>query len=94
MFPRPITSLAWDSAERFFFGASADGFIHRVNLFRQKRDPSGRGQSTMEAVGGPSRADIFDGVSHEDTLKRLIMIGCAHWGVTKGYHLHSFSGFQ
>ena len=48
----------------------------------------------MEAVGGPSRADIFDGVSHEDTLKRLIMIGCAHWGVTKGYHLHSFSGFQ
>ncbi|KAG6910225.1 hypothetical protein DXG01_012360 [Tephrocybe rancida] len=74
-FPRPISSLAWDLTERIFMAASPDGFIHQVNLFRQ-RDTKKGGQFT-EAIGGAGVSDIIR-VGEEDReaqKKRLISVG-------------------
>jgi pre-rRNA-processing protein IPI3 len=74
-FPRPITSLVWDSTERLFFAASKDGYIHQMNLFRQRETKAG-GQY-MEAVGGGGVSDIVR-VGEEGNRankKRLISVG-------------------
>ncbi|EKM49939.1 uncharacterized protein PHACADRAFT_166518 [Phanerochaete carnosa HHB-10118-sp] len=72
-FPRPVSTLAWDSTERLFFSASPDGFIHQVNLFRQRDDKLSR---TMEAVGGAGSTDVIR-ITDEDqqaARKRLIAV--------------------
>ncbi|GJE91052.1 WD40 repeat-like protein [Phanerochaete sordida] len=72
-FPRPISTLAWDFTERLFFAASPDGFIHQVNLFRQRDDKTSR---IMEAVGGAGSTDIIR-ITDEDqqaARKRLITV--------------------
>ena len=73
-FPRPISTLAWDFTERLFFAASPDGFIHQVNLFRQRDDKLSR---IMEAVGGAGSTDVIR-ITDEDeqaARKRLITVG-------------------
>lgn len=73
-FPRPISVLALDFAERLFFAASADGFIHQVNIFRQREDKLSR---AMEAVGGAGSMDMIR-ITDEDlqaARKRLIAVG-------------------
>ena len=73
-FPRPISSLAWDVTERLFFAASPDGFIHQVNLFRQRDDKLSR---IMEAVGGAGSTDVIR-ITDEDAhavRRRLIAVG-------------------
>lgn len=73
-FPRPISVLAFDFTERLFFAASADGFIHQVNLFKQREDKLSR---AMEAVGGAGSTDVIR-ITDEDlqaARKRLIAVG-------------------
>ena len=73
-FPRPISCLAWDLTERIFFAASADGYVHQMNLFRQRETKSG-GQF-IEAVGGAGINDVIR-VGEEDGAppkKRLIPV--------------------
>ena len=75
-FPRPIALLAWDVTERVFFAASADGEIHQVNLFKQRKSPH---VTATEAVGGAGTTDLVR-ITEEDSKnekKRLISIGYA-----------------
>lgn len=72
-FPRPISNLVWDYTERLFFAASPDGFIHQVNLFKQRDDKLSR---VMEAVGGGGSTDVVR-ITDEDqqaARKRLIAV--------------------
>lgn len=72
-FPKAITTIAWDAAERIFFAASIDGSIHQVNLV------SLRENRFAVAVGGGGAADPIQ-VGDESTpttpaKKRLISVG-------------------
>jgi pre-rRNA-processing protein IPI3 len=76
-FPKPITCLAWDLCERFFFAASSDdeGSVHRMNLFRQRENGL-----VAEAVGGAGVGDVvrvgFDSqVEKTQEKKRLMLAG-------------------
>ncbi|KAF5362425.1 hypothetical protein D9756_002430 [Leucocoprinus leucothites] len=74
-FPQVITHLAWDATERLFFAASPDGSIHRVNLFRQRKNDAG--ELIHEALGGGGTSDIIR-VGEEDQTpqtRRLIQVG-------------------
>ncbi len=76
-FPRAISCLAWDVAERFFFAASSEGSIHQVNLFREKQSTFG---FETEAVGGAGVTDIIHietETSREEKKKQLISVGYA-----------------
>ncbi|RDX54287.1 WD40 repeat-like protein [Lentinus brumalis] len=74
-FPQPIISVVWDSTERLFFAASADGSIHQVNLFRQREDKFSR--AAMEAVGGAGVSDVIriNDTDPSVSKKRLISVG-------------------
>jgi pre-rRNA-processing protein IPI3 len=75
-FPKPISCLAWDLTERFFFAASRDddGSIHQMDLLRQREDGLG-----IEAVGGTDVGHIERvGLGESDTAKknkRLMLAG-------------------
>ena len=60
--------------ERLFFAASRDGFIHQVNLFRQRDDKLSR---VLEAVGGGGSTDVIrmTDEDQEAAKKRLISVG-------------------
>lgn len=72
-FPKAITTIAWDAAERMFFAASVDGSIHQVNLFSQRED------RFWAAVGGGGAVDPIrlgdEPGSVGPTKKRLIPVG-------------------
>jgi pre-rRNA-processing protein IPI3 len=72
-FPKAIITIAWDVTERIFFGATADGSIHQVNLFSQRED------RFAAAVGGGGAADTIhigdESGSTGPTKKRLISVG-------------------
>ncbi|KIY53401.1 WD40 repeat-like protein [Fistulina hepatica ATCC 64428] len=71
-FPKPISCLAWDATENFFFAAASEGAVYQVNLFRPADESSGT-QAT--AVGGEGVNDI---IRVDDTpttsKKRLISV--------------------
>jgi len=72
-FPKPISCLAWDPTERFFFAASHDdeGYVHRKNLFRQRENTK-----TMKAIGGTGTADLVRAADERSGLaKQLITAG-------------------
>ncbi|KAF9648637.1 WD40 repeat-like protein [Thelephora ganbajun] len=72
-FPRAIATITWDAAERIFFAASVDGFIHQVNLFSRRED------KFAVAVGGGGAVDPIrigdESSSTGPTKKRLIPVG-------------------
>ena len=72
-FPKAITTITWDPAERIFFAASVGGSIHQVNLFSQRED------RFAAAVGGGGPADpirLGDEPGYTGpTEKRLISVG-------------------
>ena len=72
-FPKAITTITWDAAERIFFAASTDGSIHQVNLFSKRED------RFAVAVGGGGAADPIrvgeEAASTGPTNKRLISVG-------------------
>ncbi|KAF5316035.1 hypothetical protein D9619_006353 [Psilocybe cf. subviscida] len=75
-FPQPISHLAWDVTERFFFAASAEGSIHQMNLFRERENKLGG--TVTEAIGGAGVTDIIridDEDSRQARKKRLITVG-------------------
>lgn len=65
-FPRPIQRLVWDVAERFFVGASPEGIIFQVELFKNEE---GNGRQRLEAIGGAGLSNILQ-VGTEDTADR------------------------
>jgi pre-rRNA-processing protein IPI3 len=74
-FPKPISCLAWDLTERFFFAASRDddGSIHQMDLLRQREDGLG-----IEAVGGANVGHIErDRLDMTKKNKRLMLAGWA-----------------
>ncbi|KAK7445391.1 Pre-rRNA-processing protein ipi3 [Stygiomarasmius scandens] len=75
MFPKAISSLAWDITERFFFAASSDGSIFQMNLFKHREDKSK--VPLTEAIGGRGVNDIIrvDDESPDAHKKRLITAG-------------------
>ena len=76
-FPRPISTLAFDFTERLFFAASPDGFVHQVNLFRQRDDKLSR---AIEAIGGAGSTEVIR-MTDDDQLaarRRLITVGYVH----------------
>ncbi|KAG8987017.1 Pre-rRNA-processing protein ipi3 [Tulasnella sp. JGI-2019a] len=77
LFPRPISIVVLDPAERMLFAASSDGFIHQVNLLTERKDHMGRNTSVMEAVSGLSPSDVtrMDDNEQGSNLKRLITVG-------------------
>ncbi|TFK74935.1 WD40 repeat-like protein [Pluteus cervinus] len=73
-FPKPILRLVFDVTERYFFGASGDGAIYQINLFRQAQSESHSGMS--EAIGGAGLSDMIRIANDvQDTQKRLISVG-------------------
>ena len=72
-FPKAITTIAWDAAERMFFAASTDGSVHQINLFSRRED------RFALAVGGGGAADPIrvgeESASTGPTGKRLISVG-------------------
>ncbi|KAJ3571922.1 hypothetical protein NP233_g3442 [Leucocoprinus birnbaumii] len=74
-FPHVISHLAWDVTERVFFAASQDGSIHRVNLFRQRKNNAG--DLIHEAVGGGGTSDIIRFGEEDDgtQTRRPIQVG-------------------
>lgn len=78
-FPKPISCIAWDIGERFFFAASAspDGSLHRVNLFRE-RDIKYKGK-IIEAIGGVESHSVIhvNDEPEDEGKKRLITVGQA-----------------
>lgn len=86
-FPKAITTIAWDTAERIFFAASGDGSIHQVNLFTQLE-----GRLTV-AIGGSGAVDsvgIGDVPSFDGPIrKRLISVG---WVQDFGVSLRILNG--
>lgn len=71
-FPKAITTVAWDAAERFFFAASTEGSIYQINLFSRRED------RFATAVGGGGAADPIrigdDSSVTGPTKKRLISV--------------------
>lgn len=48
-----------DSAQRVIFGASANGNIHRINLYKPSSEHRNRDSVvTMEIVGGGGQGDV------------------------------------
>ncbi|KAG8878044.1 Pre-rRNA-processing protein ipi3 [Tulasnella sp. 331] len=76
LFPRPINVVALDPAERVLFAASPDGFIHQVNLFRERHDRASKSTGAIEALSGfgPDDATRIDDNEQGFQLKRLINI--------------------
>ncbi|KZT43257.1 WD40 repeat-like protein [Sistotremastrum suecicum HHB10207 ss-3] len=73
VFPKPIISISMDLTERLFFGASQDGSIHQVNLYRQRKDKYSRGN--FEPVGGEGVGESIQIAQEEDASSRLISVG-------------------
>jgi len=73
LFPQPITVLATDPSERFFFAASQDGSIHQVNLFRKRTGATS--VRAVEAVGGGGMSDVIRLVDEKAENERLISVG-------------------
>lgn len=71
--------MAFDPSERTLFAASAEGSIHQVNLYRQRKDYAGYPSGVVEAVGGLGEGDAIRVPSSEgakaSTSKRLIAVG-------------------
>ncbi|KAG6335062.1 hypothetical protein ID866_4022 [Astraeus odoratus] len=74
-FPKPISQIVWDIAERLFFAASSDGAVHQVNLFRER--DSKHGGKVIEAIGGAGTTDVIriDDNVENIAKKRLITVG-------------------
>ncbi|EJD07635.1 pre-rRNA-processing protein IPI3 [Fomitiporia mediterranea MF3/22] len=77
LFPSPIHSLAFETAERTFFAASSEGTgpdaggtVYQVKLFR-RRDPENNGHG-VEALGG---GGVGEAIRLDADPKRVIFVG-------------------
>ncbi|KAH8832482.1 WD40-repeat-containing domain protein [Flagelloscypha sp. PMI_526] len=79
-FPSPISSLAFDAAERFFFAGSqptkdgSSGVVYRMDLFTKKSLGIANGNSgeVLNAIGGMGSLDIIRmGLEDEEGKRRI-----------------------
>lgn len=71
LFPTPVSCLAFDLTERYFFAGSPTGVVHRMDLFTKKALGIG-----LDAVGGLGSLDVIR-VGEDESVKNRIVIGDA-----------------